>query len=173
MKKTNTTKRNYFTVDFLNKKIAGTKASFNKASTGKGEAYDELMTLIARHPDFTLEVKEPAKKKATAVKRTYEGLNFELMEKYIAIQENAELLKKKYAAVKKSAEMKNAAVYPIVKRWFLKQFGSEEKPFDVKEAIKQINDAEYAAIEAEAMGAIEEDAADDAADNEKVLPFAS
>ena len=42
MTKTNSTNTVRFTVDFIKKTITGTKASFNKASTGFGPIYEEL-----------------------------------------------------------------------------------------------------------------------------------
>ena len=48
MKKT-TTYTERFTIDFISKKIIGTQASFNKASKGTGEIYEELASKIARH----------------------------------------------------------------------------------------------------------------------------
>ena len=94
------TNKNFFAVDFFNSKITGTKASFNKASKGNGPAYEELTALIARHPDFTLVVKEP-KKQSTKAKRTYNGMDFDFMEAYIETRVNADQLMKEYKAVKK------------------------------------------------------------------------
>ena len=45
----NTTYTERFTIDFISKKIIGTQASFNKASKGTGEIYEELASKIARH----------------------------------------------------------------------------------------------------------------------------
>lgn len=41
-----------FIIDFINKKIIGTKASFDKASKGSGAIYEELATKVAKHPAF-------------------------------------------------------------------------------------------------------------------------
>ena len=43
-----------FIIDFINKKIIGTKASFDKASKGSGAIYEELATKVAKHPAFEL-----------------------------------------------------------------------------------------------------------------------
>ena len=45
----NTTYTERFTIDFISKKIIGTQASFNKASKGTGEIYEELASKIAGH----------------------------------------------------------------------------------------------------------------------------
>ena len=63
-----------FTLNFFEKTITGTKASFNKANKGFGPEYEELTAKMAAHPDFTLEVKEQ-KAKATKAKKTYEGMD--------------------------------------------------------------------------------------------------
>ena len=62
MKKTNESATR-FTVDFFEKKIFGTKASFNKASKGTGDAYKELTRLMNAHPDFKLVEKEQKKRR--------------------------------------------------------------------------------------------------------------
>ena len=84
-KKTTYTER--FTIDFISKKIIGTQASFNKASKGTGEIYEELASKIARHPNFEVAVKEQ-KKHITKAKRTYDGMDFKFMEAYITTQKN-------------------------------------------------------------------------------------
>ena len=129
------TKKNVarFVINFVDKTITGTKASFDKAGKGEGEIYTELATKMAAHPDFKLEVKEQ-KKHSTKAKQTYDGLNFDLMEKFIAIQPNAETLMKGYNGAKKMAEDTGTSKYPFVKKWFLAQF----KDFDVAEAKEAI-----------------------------------
>ena len=136
MKKTTTT---HFAVDFLNKKIIGTKASFDKASKGIGSVYEELTNLIVRHPAFELEVKEQ-KKRITRSKRTYDGLNFEFIEKYISIQERSEVRMSEYRNVRKFAEDNNISVYPFVKKWFLGEFDPNNEGFDMAKAKQEINE---------------------------------
>ena len=63
----NTTYTERFTIDFISKKIIGTQASFNKASKGTGEIYEELASKIARHPNFEVAVKEQKKHIRTPV----------------------------------------------------------------------------------------------------------
>lgn len=126
-----------FALDFFNKKIIGTKASFAKASKGFGPEYEELAAKMAAHPDFQLVVKEQ-KVKATKVKETYEGLNFDFMEAYFETLTNGAAVKKEYDAVKKAAKDYGVKVYPMTKKWFLSKFGTEEKPFDMEEAREAI-----------------------------------
>ena len=131
--------KNFFTVDFFNSKIIGTKASFNKASKGNGPAYEELTALIAHHPDFTLVVKEP-KKQTTKATRTYNGMDFPFMEAYIQTRVNAEQIMAEYEAVKQMAEDANISVYPFTKKWFLGEFDSNGEGFDMEQAKKEIAD---------------------------------
>ena len=49
-----------FTLNFFDKTITGTKASFNKANKGFGPEYEELTSKMAAHPDFTLVADEEA-----------------------------------------------------------------------------------------------------------------
>ena len=133
------TNKNFFVVDFFNSKIIGTKASFNKASKGNGPAYEELTALIARHPDFELETKEP-KKHTTKAKRTYNGMDFDFMKAYIQTRANAEQIMAEYEAVKQMAEDANISVYPFTKKWFLGEFDSNGEGFDMEKAKKEIAD---------------------------------
>ena len=106
-----------FSVDFFNKTITGTKASFRKASKGCGPEYDELTVKMAAHPDFTLE-----------------------MEAYIGTLDNANAIMTEYKAVKAMAVKCGTKPYPLAKKWFLGKFNTEEAPFDMdkaKEAIGQ------------------------------------
>lgn len=135
-----------FTIDFVNKQIIGTKASFKKAGTGKGEIYNELAAKIAVHPDFALTVKEQ-KHRSNKVKQTYDGLNFPLMEQYIAIHENAESILKEYHAAKKMAKDIGSSAYPFVKKWFLDKF----KNFDVASARTAISDYNMKQVPAMAL----------------------
>lgn len=128
-----------FTIDFFEKEIIGTKASFNKAGKGCGPEYEELAEKMAKHPDFQLVIKEQ-KHQAVRAKRTYDGMNFKFMEDFIATQADAEVLTKEYKAVKQMAVNSGTKPYSLAKKWFLGKFSTEEVPFDMdkaKEAIAQ------------------------------------
>lgn len=127
-----------FTINFFEKTITGTKASFNKAAKGYGPEYEELSAKMAAHPYFTLEVKEQ-KHKATKAKKTYDGLDFLFMEAYIETLANAKEMMAEYKAVKKMAKDCGTKSYPLTKKWFLGKFGTEDKPFDMDEAREAIN----------------------------------
>ena len=146
----NTTKSNVrFTINFFEKTIIGTKASFNKAGKGCGPEYEELTAKMAAHPDFKLVVKEQ-KAKTTKAKKTYEGMDYKFMEAYIATFEDATMVKE-YEAVKEMAENCGTKAYPLTKKWFLGKFGTEEAPFDMDKAKEQISD--YAITQAQAKAA--------------------
>ena len=134
-----------FTLNFFDKTITGTKASFNKAGKGFGPEYEELTSKMAAHPGFALVVKEQ-KQKTTKAKKTYEGLDFTFMENYIATLANAEEISKKYAEVKAMAKATKCAVYPFTKKWFLETF----KDFDMEEAKEAIYDYRVAMAELKA-----------------------
>ena len=128
-----------FTINFIEKQIIGTKASFDKASKGFGSIYEELAEKVAKHPDFTLTVKEQ-KKHTTKAKKTYNGMDFAFMEAYISTRKNAKQLMEEYESVKKEAEDSKIRVYPLTKKWFLGEFDPEKQGFDMEKAKKEISD---------------------------------
>lgn len=134
-----------FTLNFFDKTITGTKASFNKANKGFGPEYEELTSKMAAHPDFTLVVKEQ-KTKTTKSKRTYEGMDYKFMEDYIATFEDASMVKE-YEAVKQMAEDCGTKAYPLTKKWFLGKFSDMEGGFDMDAAKKDIADFRIAQAE--------------------------
>lgn len=129
-----------FTINFIDKAITGTKASFDKAGKGVSPYYEELTTLINAHPKFSLVVKKP-KKKSKKPKRTYRLMNFAFMEAYISIQSNSELLAKEYKSVKAYAKNAGFSIYPFTKKWFLGEFDPNKEGFDMKKAIEKITQA--------------------------------
>ena len=137
MKKNNTNTVR-FTIDFINKKIVGTKASFDKASKGFGPAYEELSEKISKHPDFEMEVKKP-KKHTTKAKRTYNGMDFDFMEAYIETRENAEQLMTEYKSVRAKAKEWGMSIYPFTKKWFLGEFDPDCEGFDMEKAKEEIS----------------------------------
>lgn len=145
-----------FVINFVDKTITGTKASFNKAGKGAGAIYLELAAKMAAHPDFELKIKEQ-KNRSNKAKQTYDGLNFNLMEKFIAIQDDSESLMLAYNGAKKMAKDTGSSVYPFTKKWFLGQF----KDFDVAKAKDAISDHNISLVKcAAATPSAENDAAD-------------
>ncbi len=142
----------FFTLDFMKKTITGTKASFNKAAKGFGAEYEELSAKMTMHPDFELKFKEQ-KKHSTRAKRTYEGLDFSFMERYISTEPTAELLRKEYDSVKAEAKEKTGKEYPLTKKWFLGKFSDENNPFDMEKAREKISNHIIATAETKAHSA--------------------
>ena len=163
--KKNTTNTVRFTVDFINKKIVGTQASFDKASKGFGPAYEELADKVARHPDFGMLVKEQ-QKHTTKAKRTYNGMNFDFMEAYIETRKNAEQLMAEYKAVKAKAEEWGMSVYPFTKKWFLGEFDPDCEGFDMEKAQEEISDFRMAKAVLSATTAEKKDEDQPAEENE-------
>ena len=155
-----------FTIDFFNKTITGTKASFDKAGKGFGAEYEELTAKMAAHPDFELRVKEQ-KVKTTKSKRTYEGLDFSFMEAYIGTLNNAKDMMAEYKAVKNMAESHGTKVYPLTKKWFLDKFGTEDEGFDMAAAKEHITNFRLAQAEMKAAAALAAMAAAPAAEQTK------
>ena len=135
-----------FTLNFFDKTITGTKASFNKANKGFGPEYEELTSKMAAHPDFKLVVKEQ-KTKTTKAKKTYEGMDYKFMEAYIATFEDASMVKE-YEAVKQMAEDCGTKAYPLTKKWFLGKFSDMEGGFDMEAAKKDISNFRIAKAQA-------------------------
>ena len=153
-----------FTLNFFDKTITGTKASFNKANKGFGPEYEELTSKMAAHPDFTLVVKEQ-KTKTTKAKRTYEGMDYKFMEDYIATFEDASLMKK-YKAVKKMADDCGTKAYPLTKKWFLGEFSDMEGGFDMEAAKKDIANYRIAKAQASILEVVSAAAAAEQNENE-------
>ena len=153
-----------FTLNFFDKTITGTKASFNKANKGFGPEYEELTAKMAAHPDFELRVKEQ-KVKTTKSKRTYEGMDYKFMEDYIATFEDVAMVKE-YEAVKQMAKDCGTKAYPLVKKWFLSKFSDMEGVFDMDAAKKDIADFRIAKAQASILAAVSEAASEEQNEDE-------
>lgn len=127
-----------FTIDFERKEILGTRTSLNKAQHYGSPEYKELCVLIEAHPRFMV-VEKAAKENNS--KQTYKNLNFTFIKEYISIKPNSDELLREYKAVKASAKSLGRSVYPDTKRWFLEKFSSKDKPFDMDEATREIENA--------------------------------
>lgn len=138
---------NHFTLNFADRTIVGTKASFDKASKGRGSIYEELVSLMERHPDFSMEIKEQEKHSAKP-KQTYKGLTITLIKEYIKIQKDGEKLLNAFTSILDYGEACEAK-YPMAKRWFCENF----KGITAEDMKKTITDHYYndalAPVEAE------------------------
>lgn len=101
-----------FVLDFANKTIVGSKASFDKAGKGKGDAYEKLVSLMAKHPDFVCVVKEP--KEPAKPKQTYKGMDIDFILDYLAAIGDTKTLDKVNDVIA-YAEKDKLKKYPLVK----------------------------------------------------------
>ena len=137
-----------FTLNFVAKTIVGTKASFTKAGKGFGPAYDELVALMAKHPDFECDVKEP--KKPAKSKQTYKGMDIPFMLDYASAVGQPEF-RAKMEKVRKFTKKNGDAVYPVVKRMFLEHFvKGENVRFAYNAAKAKVSNYRFAGIISEA-----------------------
>ena len=120
--------KSLFGVSFEEKTIIATKTTLKKASTPNSPEYKMLMKLMKQHPTYSV-VQKDIKKSNN--KKSYRGLNKELMEAYISIQKDKDTLKIQFENVHKMGN------FPLVRKWFLKTF----EGFDVDEAREQIAEA--------------------------------
>lgn len=145
-----------FTIDFTAKQIIGTKTSLKKARCYGSAEYKELCKLVEAHPRFRV-VKRKIEKNNS--KQTYKKLNFKFIENYISIQSNKDELLREYNEIKKFAVSVGMSVYPYTKSWFLKKFGTEDKPFNMDEAREEIKSAGFAAAQVKSADQATEPAA--------------
>lgn len=147
-----------FALNFVEKTITGSEASFKKAGKGEGPEYDELTEKITKHPEFKLVVIEA--KKSTKAKRTYDGLNYKFMEEFFLTQSTAVELTNEYNNVRKMAKETGRKEFPFTKKWFLNKFGTEDNPFDMEEAKAKIEEMLYAEASARCIESIKAIAAE-------------
>ena len=159
-----------FTLNFADKTIVGTKASFNKAGKGFGPIYDELADLMARHPDFGFVVKEP--KKPAKDKQTYKGMNVRFMLDYANAVGQPEF-RSKMEKVRDFVKGNDGSVYPTVKRMFLEHFAPEaNRRFAYNAAKVIVSEYRYKGIITAATSHTEPIPATDADEGENFAPAA-
>ena len=117
-----------FTVDFLTKSIVGSRASFTKAGKGVSPIYEELMALIAKHPDYSFEVKEP-KKRSSKPRQTYKGMDIPFIKDFLAAVGDTKTLEKVNDVIA-YAEKDKLHKYPLVKYELFEAY----KEFDYNDA---------------------------------------
>lgn len=125
-----------FTLNFSAKTIVGTKASFDKASKGFGPVYEELSALMAKHPTYGVEIKEP--KKPAKDKRTYAGMDIAFMRDFLTANDDSITLKTLNDVI---AFAKNAgkSVYPLAKRVLFETYNC----FDYADAKRIVDEYRY------------------------------
>ena len=109
-------KKQFFTIDFANKTISGSKNAFRKANDTSSREYTELSEKMALHPKFTIKVKEESQKAKDAKdkKETYPGLNRKMIEDCVNLIANTDLTLE-YKATNKMNDNK----FTEIKKWFI------------------------------------------------------
>ena len=121
-------KKSIFSISFTDSTIYGSKSALKKASNPNTDEHKALMKILAEHPTFKVVEKEP-----NANKNTYKGMDFKMMRNYINAQPNAKELMDEFDM---AVAMFNGK-YPLVKKWFLEQYGNEFKAFQNKMKAKK------------------------------------
>ena len=133
---TNTTTSSVrFTLDFAKRQIVGTKASFDKASKGVGPIYEELAAKMAAHPEYTFKIIPP---KSNKEREVYTKMDITFMRDYIEMVGDTEF-SVKFEKIIAFADVQGKSKYPLAKKYFLKQYKTEEHDFkyaEVKELVE-------------------------------------
>lgn len=132
----------FFACDHIGKRIYGATANFKKAETLDTPQYNALMTLMERHPNYSLDAVAP-----TVVKQSYKGLNFELMMEYVEIK-GTEFQKAEFEEI-----VNEDASFPAIKSWFVDNF---KVGFTVEKAKHEIATAKSNAKKMAAREALKE-----------------
>ena len=119
--KKNTQIANRFNYDFIEKKIVGTKASFDKASKGFGPIYEELAAKMAAHPDFEIKIVAP---KSNKERQVYHGMDIDFMRDYL-VATNSDYVAQ-FDKIITFAENNKKSKYPLAKKYFLKQYTDKD-----------------------------------------------
>ena len=124
MNTTKTASANFFNCDHIGKRIYGSAANFKKAEIFDTPQYNALMTLMERHPNYSLDAIAP-----DVQKQSYKGLTFELMADYVELK----------GTMIQQAEFNEIvhtnSRFPVIKSWFIDNF---KVGFTVEKAMSEI-----------------------------------
>ena len=112
-----------YEIDFVEGKIIVMKRFLKDASVIGSTAYTELTQVRKDYADFTIEIRQIAKKEN---KMTYGKLTYDFMRNYISTKDNSETILAEYENIRKLAKFQNAQ-YVFVKKWFLGLYGDDFK----------------------------------------------
>ena len=111
--------------NLMKKTIEMTKAEAKAAGKIGSEEFKELRQYMEMYPTFTIDIKAPAKRKAT-----YSGLTYKYMTAYIESckREDKDAIMAEFKSLTtKSHDGEEVAGYLDVKDWFLAKFPEIEK----------------------------------------------
>ena len=120
-----------YEIDFVEGKIIVMKRFLKDASVIGSTAYTELTQVRKDYADFTIEIRQIAKKEN---KQTYGKLTYDFMRDYILTKEDSKVVLAEYESIRKLAKFQNAQ-YVFVKNWFLKKYKND---FTKKETDEQV-----------------------------------
>ena len=144
---TRSTVATYFTYDHFNHKIVGSELNFKKSGIPGSAQYNALMEAMGAHPTYSLAPIAPEFKK-----KTYKGLNFDLMMEYVAYIGN-DIQKAEFEEI-----VNSNATYPTIKSWFLDYFKvgftAEKAMREIEAAKKKIAQAELKARKAKVRATV-------------------
>ena len=120
-----------YEIDFVEGKIIVMKRFLKDASVIGSTAYTELAQVRKDYADFTIEIRQIAKKEN---KQTYGKLTYDFMRDYILTKEDSDVVLAEYESIRKLAKFQNAQ-YVFVKNWFLKKYKND---FTKKETEEQV-----------------------------------
>lgn len=111
--------KNTCRVDFANSKIIMDRTFAKKCENPSSDEYAQLQRVRADYPNFTVVRKQI---KRNDDKECYKGLTYAYMERYIALRDDKEgTIRKAYDEMRLISEC-HSIRYPVIKKWFLKQF---------------------------------------------------
>ena len=112
-----------YEIDFVEGKIIASKKFLKEAGNVTTAAYADLVRIRKDYPDFTIEIRQIAKREN---KMTYGKLTYDFMRDYIKTKDDSEAILAEYENIRKLAKFQNAQ-YVFVKKWFLGLYGDEFK----------------------------------------------
>ena len=121
---TKTASATFFACDHIGKRIYGSAANFKKSEVYGSVQYEELMVLMERHPNYSLDAIAPEFQK-----QSYKGLNFELMLDYVEVK-GTEVQRAEFTEI-----VNRNSSFPVIKSWFVENF---KAGFTVEKAKSEI-----------------------------------
>ena len=133
-------------INHKNQTIEMSKKFAKAAEKFGSKEYKQLREARSDYPDFKVVT---VSRKASGQKESYKGLTYEYMENYIKLHDDKdETIMKEYKEMRLLAAC-HSIRYPVIKKWFFKQFPEVEK-FGVLEVKEEAPAQENAEAEAPA-----------------------
>ena len=133
-------------VDMINEKIILSKVFAKKAMHPNNPEYRAFLEAKQIFPTYTI---VHGKLKENPNKKTYKGLTYEYMEKYISLHDNTGKIMKEYQEMRLIGECQPSE-YHVVRNWFLETFPNiaecsivDEQDEDIEPQISSYNVANF------------------------------